>query len=182
MDVLERNLLRLFQSKREKSSNNAHDSESISRMSLTPMLRSNAGKKNVVIAAPVLPAAADIPWPVVLCFVRYTSAGITKVVVFGPKSMKKNENEYTSRGPPMRMRPTKEEIVQCLNRAGYVSPAVVNMPRTTMRLSRACPRASCIPLEPRNVCGIRQTFPAHGIVLGSSLLFASAPIRSFNNA
>lgn len=36
--------------------------------------------------------------------------------------------EKTPRGPPMRMRSTKEETVEWLSRAGYVSPAVVDVP------------------------------------------------------
>ncbi|MDG6907586.1 MAG: class I SAM-dependent methyltransferase [Nitrososphaerota archaeon] len=36
--------------------------------------------------------------------------------------------EKTPRGPPMRMRPTKEKTVEWLTRAGYVSPAVMNVP------------------------------------------------------
>ena|SRR5487761_474627 len=36
--------------------------------------------------------------------------------------------EKTPRGPPMRMRPTKDETVRWLNKAGHVSPAVVDVP------------------------------------------------------
>ena len=34
----------------------------------------------------------------------------------------------TPRGPPMRMRPTKNETVELLNEAGYVTPIVVDVP------------------------------------------------------
>lgn len=59
-----------------------------------PIASSSEGKRSVDMAAPAFPpAAADIPCPpVVLYRVGYTSAGTTKVVVLGPKSMKKKVN------------------------------------------------------------------------------------------
>ena len=35
--------------------------------------------------------------------------------------------EKTPRGPPMRMRPTKDETIELLNKAGYASPVVVDV-------------------------------------------------------
>ena len=36
--------------------------------------------------------------------------------------------EKTPRGPPMRMRPTKNETVELLNKAGYDNPAITDVP------------------------------------------------------
>src|SRR5579875_1006544 len=62
---------------------------SIIIMFFTPMVTSSVGNRNVVMAAPILPDAADMPCPVVLQVVGKPCAGTTNVVVLGPKSMKK---------------------------------------------------------------------------------------------
>lgn len=44
--------------------------------------------------APALPKAALMPWPVLFHFVGKSSAGMMKVVEFGPKLAKKKQNAY----------------------------------------------------------------------------------------
>ena len=50
---------------------------------------SNSGNKKTPMKAPNLPTPAEIPCPVARMLTGYSSLGMTKVVMFGPNSVKK---------------------------------------------------------------------------------------------
>jgi hypothetical protein len=60
-----------------------------SSMPRRPSEGDSTGNKNTPMNAPSLPIPAEIPCPVARMATGYSSLGITKVIMFGPISVKK---------------------------------------------------------------------------------------------
>mmetsp|Transcript_29306 Transcript_29306/g.73023 ORF Transcript_29306/g.73023 Transcript_29306/m.73023 type:complete len:212 (+) Transcript_29306:338-973(+) len=83
-------------------------------------------KATVPITAPILPDAADRPWQVARMRVGYTSAGMMKVVVLGPKLLNRKV-------PPNRIS----------SRDRIPPPAICSMPRRAKNTPMATKPHSC---------------------------------------